>query len=429
MAVGVQAVEAQADTPSLPQAPAPDPFAAYVTPGECGRIAARVDHQYWFTHRPDTLTPTPLYAPRARTAVAAAGRCAVRFRIATTASRDLLGLGQALLGAEQWVQADSAFERWLGLLAARPAGERRWAMVQIVRAYLEARPARLIEAAGYIDRLDALGPSAAPERLLAHLAVMRLARHMDSTALQAAHVGAAIMASRELRGEAAVRYLGASSEAYTWLTDLYGRRDSLAQVYPILDSAEARLRKWCPSVTFDDLKAGYTLPSWGMPVPALQVSRWFNDSTDGHRPAPGRRSLIFFPPEVGCSDLTCFARYAMLRRLLARYPDLDVTFVTATRGGYRTHLLSPDAEMEGYRRQLFDEDKLPGALGVWQTTWRRRAVDHGLDQDPNPNDEQYHNVLGQSSAVLIDRRGVVRMVYDFTPETEIRWRNVIGEMP
>ena len=387
-----------------------------------------MDLEYWHMHRPDTLTPLPFYRPAQREAVEAARNCAARFSIDKTPARDLLGLGQAYLGAEQLSQADSAFRRWLALLASRPAGDRRWALVQIVNAYLDARPAYLIQAGTYIHLLDAMGPSAAPQRMMAHLAVMPLARHMDSVPLEAVHVTAAIRASREMRGDTAVRYLGLSVNAYVWLTDLYGRQGEVAQALRMLDSAEVELRKWCGGVRFEE-RGNFTRPSWGQPAPPLQVTRWFNDSTGGRRPALGRRSLIFFIENAECSDVTCFAKYAMLRRLIARYPDLDVTYVVATHGAYHTQLLGPEEEMALDRRQLFDEHKLPGALAIWQTTARRRAVDHGLEEGANPNEEDYRTAMGSNAAVLIDRRGIVRMVYQFSPETEIRWQNVIGELP
>jgi tetratricopeptide (TPR) repeat protein len=405
-----------------------DPFAVYVTPGECGRVASRVELQYWRTHRPDTLTPVPFYRPVQREAVAAAQRCVARFTIARTQAADLLGLGQAYLGGEQLAQADSAFQRWLALLASQP-GERRWALVHIVNAYLEARPAHLAQAAAYIERLDALGPSAAPERLMAHLAVMPLARHMDSVALQAAHLAAAIRASRELRGDTAVRYFGLSTRAYEWLADLYGRQGDVSRALRTLDSAEVELRGWCPPPMRFGIRDYFTRPAWGQPLPPLQVTRWFNDSTGGRRPTLGRPSLIFFTWDAECADVYCFARHAMLRRLLARYPDLDVVYVTATRGAHRTQWLQPEQEMELDRHYFFEERKLPGALAIWQTSFRRRAVDHGLEAQPDPNEAAYGTAMTNSRAVLVDRRGLVRMVYDFSADTEIRWRNVIGELP
>lgn len=405
-----------------------DSFVTYATPGECAAIARRMERQYGDTHAPDTIAPAPLYHPARRETVAAVRGCVARFAIAKTPARDLPALGLAHLAAEQLPQADSAFQRWLKFLAPRPANERRWALVRIVGMYASARPARLTSALAYAARLDSLGSGAAPERLMAHMRVLPVVVHMDSVALLATEVAAALRASREMIGDTAQRYARFSQGAAVALADLQSRRGDGVGARRVVDSAAAVFRKLCPGAIWP--WPNYQL--WSLPAPEIQATRWFNDSIGGRRPTFGRRSLVLFP-DFTCTSNQCFAMYATLRRLRARYPDLDVTLVTLTRGAYGTHLIAPEEEMQGNRRYFFDEQRLPGALAVWKTVFHRRALDRGLVAEPNPTWEAYQPALWHASsgidAILVDRDGIIRMYDALTPDTELRWRNVIAETP
>ena len=416
-----------------------DPYAAYANPGECAAAALRMELQYRDTHSPDTTAPAPLYYPARRETVVAAGKCVVRFSIATARARELLGLGQAYLAAEQVLQADSAFRRWLVLMASRPPKERRWALVQIVKAYLDARPARLTEALAYVARLEALGPVAAPERLKAHLNILRLVVHMDSVSLEETEVHAIFRATSQLPSDTASRYAPFLMAAYAALAELHGRQGDGPGARRAVEQGTVELQHRCHA-SIDMPRELWPLELWapryrmlGLPAPSVQATQWFPDSTNGRRPVLGRRSLLLFTGFGECNDGACDATYAALRRLRASYPDLDVTVVTRTVGSYRTQLVAPGEEIEWNRRFFLDEQRLPGVLAVWQTTYERRSIDRGLQAQPNPNMEAYSDLLeGYSDvlgAVLVDRKGVIRMYDRLTPDTEIRWRHVIGELP
>jgi hypothetical protein len=149
---------------------------------------------------------------------------------------------------------------------------------------------------------------------------------------------------------------------------------------------------------------------------------WFRrERPNAPRPTPGRVSLIVFF-RGGCqaaisslerkwaNDDSCWSEAATLRRLALRFPALDITLVEHTRGYFASAALdTPAAEAEWFRRWA-DAHRLPGALSVTVTPFRRLPdPDHRRVDELAGNFKNYPRAIGVGVplAFLVDRNGVI----------------------
>jgi hypothetical protein len=168
----------------------------------------------------------------------------------------------------------------------------------------------------------------------------------------------------------------------------------------------------------------------GEPAPPLEGQFWFRrgDST-GTRPTKGKVSLVVFLAPKLCTESNryCWIAYAALHRLATRFPRLEITLVSETRG-YVSNMAppTPAQEAETLRHFWLDRDQLPGALVVAVTDyWRLPAPDRRrIDRDV-PN--RVHYSFGRTwvtadgpEAYLVDRQGTIVDVRNLTLRSEER---------
>jgi hypothetical protein len=352
--------------------------------------------------------------------VSAVRACVARFTVDSVAPRDLLGLGEAHLAAGQPVLADAAFRRWLGIGTKWPVRERAWALARIVKAY-STTTGQMSAALRYVHQLDALGDSAAPERLLAYLTIVDRAQFADSIPLLDLAVTGAMTASRALSGDVAKEYAPSSAAAYLALADLYGRRHDATRAIETIRTARATLVPLRPSLqrSLSGAESPYLL--YGKPAPVVQASEWFGgDGVMAKRPTPGKPTLLMFGLPT-CGD-GCYAGYAVLRRLVSRYAamGIQVTLVTKTLGHYGDALLTPDSEATVIAHYYFRELTLPPfTLAVWNTVTNKNAKDGRLMPATNPNEAAYRpNFTEPLPTVLIDGQGIVQCVTAMSSRNE-----------
>jgi len=406
----------------------PHVFGTYTKPSACAEAARRIDALAWRPpDRADTTPALPLRMPLRREAVMAAQQCVAHFVTTTVSESELFGLGRAYVVAGMFPQADSAFERLLASPASRRVEVRVHVMGEIAAVYLEARPVRVAEARAMLARLDRLRGAAAVERLLGHVALTKQAIYMDDVALAELESQAAIRASKDLTGESRSTFIWKSREAARLAADVQMRRNRPQDAIAIMTQAFQDLTSVDPRLAADIPRIPPYYLRQGSPAPKVHASRWLNASTDMMRPAVGKRSLILFV-DKNCR-LNCENGYAVLRRLQAQYPDLDVTFVAQTGSYGRSGVLTQDQDLQEISQHFTERLHFNVPIAVWLPTYRRRTLDHGLEiTSTNPNDENFPE--GNTMvAYFVDRKGMLRYWGDLKQDTELLWRGVIGETP
>jgi hypothetical protein len=170
----------------------------------------------------------------------------------------------------------------------------------------------------------------------------------------------------------------------------------------------------------------------------LQGEYWFTHGSPNAtkalvRPSPGKTSLIVFlstacrrsieerEPRLhrGSARQECFGTYAMLKRLLQQFPNVELTIATQTYGYFWPGgPLQPEEEADYLRQWLLDFQKLPGALVVATTPfWHLDAPDNRRINDAISNEMSY--VTTPLHAVLVDRDGIIIERFEkFTREQE-----------
>lgn len=400
----------------------PHSFFRYDTPGECLHDVDWVEGQFWRARRRDTLF-IPRTGDRLQpVTIEQLLACLARFQIENVSGQDVFGLGRAYLAAGKLVQADSALRSFERTAIARP--DRAWLLYQIVTAYLDAPEPRLVQAALYLAQLDALGAHAAPERLLAHLTMIRQARVRDSVALQEREVHAALVASRVLTGDAAKEYVSASAMVYIELAHLKARQNDGVGARAALDTGRHTVAAILPGAErLIDLYAGW-FQLLGTTAPPIAATLWANTGPDGEqRPVRGRPSLVVF---WGGGS---FPGLGVLRRLSQRYASrgLDITLVHRSAGYYRNQLVPADTELVRWRDLFLNELRLPVTVALWKTDLGRRD-DGRVTVLSAPNDDAYRPPQSPLVTYVIDARGTIRLVTALSHDNEAILDDVLGTL-
>jgi hypothetical protein len=401
-------------------------FDRYDRPDQCAFHAVLAENQFWRDRRADTVSLPSTGQSRQRATVAAVDACIARFAMARVADDDLLGLGRAYLAAEQVVRADSTF----ALLAQRTAVPgRAWVLYQIVTAYLDAAPSLLGRAEQALKHLDARGPAAAPERMLASLALARVARVRDSVALQTRALAAAKAASDALMGDAKSMYAATSADVYIALAHLHARRGNAAAAAAAIATAQHTVVPLRPMRTKRRVEnAAKFFPLLGKPAPPIQARQWYGSDGSVARPPAagrGRPALIVF----AWPGSQAYPSYAVVRRLAAAFGDgLDIVFVARTTGVFQDRLVSPDSETVLLKQYYLETQHLPVTLAVSHTQYHRIA-DGRLRPVSLVNWDTYSvpAVRGLAAYVVAPDR-TVRFVTALTSDAEAELRHVIQSL-
>jgi hypothetical protein len=400
-------------------------FSHYAFPSACHASKNWSEQHFWRDKVRDTTYRPRAGVPLVRRTVDSARACVARFSVATVAPRDLLGLGQAYLTAEQPANADTAFAALMRVNATAPVRSRAWTLYQIIDSHLGAAVPALATVDTYVARLDALGADAAVERMLAHKVFADVARARDSVALWERELRAARTAMSALPSPSDLKRQVAHTVAdvYVEISELMVRQGrSSADVVALLDTAYRELVPLRESATATIQGARYSALVIGKAAPRIHATRWFaSEVTDTIRPALGKVNLIVFVPSW-CGG-SCYATHAIVRRLVAKFGTrgLVVTYVTRTGGNFKAELMPADAEMEKSKSYYLDTLKLPVGLAISKTSFGKRDDGRLFAQDVS-NEAAYGPV---SSHFLIDQAGRIRLGFKLTPANEAIYEDVI----
>jgi hypothetical protein len=287
----------------------------------------------------------------------------------------------------------------------------------VVDVYAGAPQPKLAKAERYVAELDSMGTAAAVERMLAHKAMADQARFRDSVAMQETEITAAMKAMGEITGDLRKEYAPSAASVYQGLADLRARKGDGPGALAVVEEGRTLLVPLRPSVApiFASMPRWYTLI--GKQAPAMQATQLFNASNTGTA-APGKPSLLIFVTH-GCAPLpVCYAGYATLKRIAAKYGDkVDVTLMTRTTGYYRNELIKPEAEMARVKEYFLEFLQLPGSLVVRKADFDKQD-DGRLIVRSSPNGEANQLPGGILMTYIVDKAGRIRLVVPTGRNTE-----------
>ncbi len=400
----------------------------YTTVDDClaavSRVWRRVQQREERTVWRDTMPRDPraelepLPAPVQETAV----RCAARFAEPTASLGDFAPLLALYLDAGRDSDAAALLARRLAAVPAKSTRERVAVGDTAVDVYLHAHPVRLDAA----------------ERLLVERARSgsdRIARlELYSRLMRAAHgAGDTTRARRAAQWIVAVAdsLTPTERESEAWEKDnrgkmmVFGAMQELMGESMMLDSlrhgtaALAALERHTWAQVTGERPEALPLPI-GKRAPTITADYWFpHEAAATPRPAPGHIALVVLMNHAGCIGVgasgavwdQCTSLIYALRRVSARFPQLQITIVDRTAGSF-VYLPPPTpADEAELARQWLDAYRIPGAvLAVTNTPhWNLPAPDgRRIDKD-TPNQIAYS--FGKSSQpsgwFLVDQDGLI----------------------
>lgn len=400
-------------------------FGRYATPDECVMYSVWAENQFWRDRSADTIFVRREGNPLQPSIVDAVRDCMSRFTVAGAAPRDLLALGRGYLAIASLTQAESAFVRLTHVSETAP--NRPWILLQIVRAYVEAPHPELGQALEYAAKLDALGATAAPERMMAHMAIDSEGWRRDSIALETQELRAAMVAARAMVGDAQKEYAFGWAQVYIESAMLKGRQGDGPGALTLLAEGQRILTPIRPSVerrlfAYTDF---FTL--LGHTAPQIRAMHWYPSGSETPFPKASVPTLVVF---AGMGSQR-YPAYAMVRRLAARFASvgLDIVFVTSTTMSYREQLVPPDSDAMLQAHYYLEERRLPVNLAVWQTSFARQP-DKRLLPIQLPNEAAYRIPRAGAGLMtyVVGADGTIRFVTGLLSANEAVLTDVIQAM-
>jgi hypothetical protein len=400
-------VVAARDAPGQSSAPPePDGYTHY-WPGACVQAMSRSANFYWRA-REDTAEYTLARDTLLDDVRRVARDCATRFgpSAATLTGHDLLPLAQVLLAAGDDAGAKQAVERRLAEAELKSTAPRAWTLAQIVDTHLDARPARVDAARGYLAQLDALkGADAAPGQVSAWYGLAGYYEHVADDAKMRAASEETIKAGKKLNEHDRSEFSYTLLSAYHLLAQAEAdRTGEAAAPRAVLVRATAdigKLRGMAEAIASYDT----TYSRYGTKGAGVVADLWIGTPGDTVHPMLGKLTVLNFGP----SRWTVPA----MRRLSREVGDsLDVALIYGTVGYFRgLGPLTMGAEVPQARKHFIDELKVTSSLAITETKYHH-LPDGRRVSDPNANDRAYRTWLG-GSVVVLDRQGIIRRIWGY----------------
>lgn len=302
----------------------------------------------------------PLHAERA----GSVSRCIHKFEPATLPSDDLIiahklyleaGLDEkAIIVAERIFSAGSEFDSLTFV----------WKMDSIVLSFIQAQPARIAEADTYYDRLMESGYERPwlVEAGINHVFMQHMQRVGDNAQVSK-YASANLKLIKGLTAEQRREDVQDAISALTWMAvDVLNRNE-------LLDSLFGN------TAAYNELKVARFEEVAGRPMvgnitgvsaPTVHGDFWYPELTANDTwPKKGRVSLVYFSEYSLNTSVKELSDLALLRRLAAKFPDLDIITVVDVRG-YFGRLEPQDRRPESeHVKNLYREVKrFPGIISI-----------------------------------------------------------------
>jgi len=396
---------------------APANVGGYLHVEECLAASARIRDSVdaWGAHWADTLALVERQKPQASIGHTrdAARRCADAQPRGDADLVDFVQWFELHLYAGRDDRAEALIERRLAAIAPRAVVERAAVLDSAVAiAAGSVRPARLALAERLLDLRDEHDSVVTPRELyFTPFTVMVRAQ-------LAGDYPAAVRAAHRI-----VRLDERATRATRERANRTGRVQIvfMARTRVTMDSALTALRTRGPEAYVAIRRDTWARASGERPnalaipigeaAPELAADVWIGDRRDdAPRPGKGRVALVTWV-SPNCGD-TCERAYATVRRLAARFPELEVTWLASTDGHVHSRVAPTVADEAALMREtLIAGHRLPGALALEDAKpWYLEAPDGRRIEMPTPNEEAFSFVRGFSkagNAYIVDRDGTI----------------------
>ncbi len=381
-----------------------------------------------------------------------AQRCAAQFPVSAISSdrvRDFLPL---LLQAGRDADADTLMTQFLRRHKAFDGdttdAARIELLAQMLAMYRNARPARYVSALRLLEPELQHAPVGSLPRFWLLVKMAEISTEQGDSARSRTFTALANAESRMIPNMQTLKItVGYTRLGVEMLGDLMRQEllDSLRlniQTYIALRRSDKR---------FASLSAGppevATIKQIGDQVSAIYADFWFPSETTTTtappvsakpvRPSAGKTALIVFLGQ-DCrrseeaqggqrrdyrpvADQECFDLYAMLKRVVHRFPSIELTIATQTYGYvWPSGPIEPDVEA-GYLRQWWlGFHQLPATLAVTNTpNWFLETPDARRLYNAIPNANAY--LTATRSAVLANRNGIIVERFDHLTRHDEEW--------
>ncbi|HEU6449802.1 MAG TPA: hypothetical protein VFT57_00180 [Gemmatimonadaceae bacterium] len=367
-----------------------------------------------------------------------ARRCAERFTEPGSDIADFAPLLRLYLDAGRDEDAAVLVRRRLAAVPAKGAQSERTAVVDsAVDIYLAAHPARIDAAENVLltraqDRADRI------DRIAIYNDLMTAASSVGDTARERRAAGWIVSLANSLtkaeRESAKFEELGAGAGgkmvvlgAIRVLTGFSTMLDSLRRGTAALTALERNM--WAAMTK--GRPESIPIPV-GEKAPEITADYWFpSEAASTPRPAPGRVSIVQFLDHDSCvlSNLlgdvseNCGFQISTLRRLSERFPDVEVTIVSRTRGSFLYSPPPSTAEEANLVREWLAQYRIPGAVIAVASTpfWNLPRPDSRRIDKPVPVIERYgfaKSFEPEGHLFLVDQDGLIVTAVGFD-ETQL----------
>jgi hypothetical protein len=381
--------------------------------------------------------PSEVLEPAPRPVVAAADQCVSRLGTPATVSlSDYLPFMQLYLVADRDRDAAALLARRLAANPSGKAADRAAITDSAVRVYLGARPLRLAPAESIMVERARSGTDRV-QRLKAYLNIMlACATAGDSVRMRRAaeHVVAVhdslSSADRESEAFEKLNATGLNTSLFFALRALVGDKEELESLRRGTEAYASLLRRTWATV-LKMRPESFPVPIGERAAP-IQAAVWFRRyDAKQPLPTPGRVALVVFLDSERCTTyspiangdlitegLSCYPTAAALRRLAARFANLQIILVAPTHGYFMFGPPVAAAEEASLIDRWTDAHRLRFPLAVTETPFLRVAAPDGRRIDrPDSNVIRYSfgKMLTpsqvQSFAFLVDQNGQVVQTY------------------
>jgi hypothetical protein len=353
----------------------------YGTAEECLAAIQRVQRREAYrgadTLWVDTLPHNPgrLLAPLPRPVTEAARGCGARYTEPKAPLEDFSLLVRIYLAAERDADAEQLITRRLAAItgAVDKAGKERAAVLDsLINIYSQARPLRLAKLE-WLANEHAKAETDWPRRAMPYTLLAHLGRELGDIAL-ARRTATQLMSMAGQFTPAERRRFEAQGGALAMMIAALALIDEQA----LLDSLRRSTAGYAALVR-ETWERASGMRAEALPLPygetaaPIAADFWFGTGDPAPtRPSPGRVSLVaFINKEEGCfSGITdelpsCWIEAAVLRRLAQRFPALEITLVSHTKGQFvYAEPPTPAQEAELTREWLLGAHRIPAALAV-----------------------------------------------------------------